>query len=108
MLKTFQLEENPGVNAKGFFFQGHHWGSTDMCSDPPACILNFSARYHRLCVIWLGCSTWLRAALAGRRPLGGKYPDASNGQQRQNQTLLWAADPYPAQPPGWFHLQSSA
>jgi hypothetical protein len=46
MLKAFKLEENSGVNAEGFFFQGHNWSTTDMRSDPSACILDFSARDH--------------------------------------------------------------
>jgi hypothetical protein len=46
MLKTFKLEENSRVNAEGILFQRHHRRSTDMRSDSPACILNFSARDH--------------------------------------------------------------
>jgi hypothetical protein len=43
MLKGFKLEENSRVNAEGLFLQRQYRRATDMLSDSPACILNFSA-----------------------------------------------------------------
>ena len=69
MLKAFELEKNPGVNAESLCLQGHHRGPADMHSDPSACILNFSARNHSgsLFVLVFRAHSGEPEAWAGRR-----------------------------------------
>ena len=76
MLKAFKLEENSGINAEGFLFQRNHRRATNVSSDPPACILNFSARDHSALrdLVWLlkvatgglGWSSTIRRKISGR------------------------------------------
>ena len=77
MLKAFELEENPGIKSEGFFFHGHYRRATNMRGDPPAGILNFSARDHSVCVFDLvflrnvatggfGWSSTMRLKISGR------------------------------------------
>ena len=77
MLQAFELEKNFGVNAEGLLLQRHYRGAADMPGDPPACILNFSARDHSVYLFdfvfmlavatgGLGWSSTVRRKISGR------------------------------------------
>ena len=82
MLKAFELEKDPGVNAEGLLLQRHHRRPADVHGDSPACILNFSARDHSVCLLGfsfrplvfmlvvatggLGSSSTVRRKISGR------------------------------------------
>ena len=77
MLQAFELEENFNVNAEGFLLQRHYRRPANMHGDPPACILNFSARDHSVHLFGfvfmlvvatgsLGWSSTIRRKISGR------------------------------------------